>query len=231
MPRITIRSKKEAVYLWLRDAIISHEIKPNSPLLIEELAKDLGVSHIPIREALQQLDAEGFVILKPYAPSVVTDIHPGLISEVFSTLEAMEVISSRLACQRMTNKQLDSLKALIEEMDEMIDFPETWSAANFRLHLAICDWSGTSLVGDILGRMLHHWDRLRRYYLEDVFSHRIKKAHGQHWEIYNALKARDADEVEAVIKRHNRAALTSYIKYLETNGYSREETQPIWMVE
>ena len=60
-----VRSKNELVYISLKTAIIQGELEPGSRLVIDELANKLGVSQIPVREALRQLEADGFVSIKP----------------------------------------------------------------------------------------------------------------------------------------------------------------------
>src|SRR5439155_15056712 len=98
----TFRSKNELVYDALKNAILQCELKPGSRLVIDELAAELGVSQIPVREALRQLEANGFVIFEPHVGVAVTEIKANVVSEIFNLLEAMETISGRVASQRMT---------------------------------------------------------------------------------------------------------------------------------
>ncbi len=74
---IAFRSKKEAVYDTLRNAILQGDLKPGARLVIDKLAAELGVSQIPIREALQQLEGEGFVTIEPYVGVTVSDLQAG----------------------------------------------------------------------------------------------------------------------------------------------------------
>src|SRR5690242_5219433 len=99
LPTDVFRSKKDAVLDALRTAIIKGAFKPGARLVIDELAAHFGTSAIPVREALQQLQAEGLVIIQPYAGATVTLIEANLIVEIFELLEAFELISGRAACQ------------------------------------------------------------------------------------------------------------------------------------
>lgn len=215
---LSTRSKREAVYEWLHEAIKKGDFQPGSQLVIDEVARILSVSSIPVREALQQLEAEGFVNIKPYTGVTVSEIRPALILEVFLILEATEVIGGRLVCHSADDEYLQELEGLLREMDALQDDPEQWSAANIRFHQTICAAADTVLAGGILDRMLEHWDRLRRFYLRDVFASRIRKAQAGHWAIVEAIKARDPDAVEATVRRHNRAALADYVSYLQSKG-------------
>ena len=87
-----VPSKNELVCESLRTAIVQGELAPCERLVIDELATRLGVSQIPVREALRQLEADGFVTIQPHIGATVTGIQPGLMTEIFGLLEAMEII-------------------------------------------------------------------------------------------------------------------------------------------
>ena len=217
------RSKKELVTKTLRDAILNGELIPGTRLVIEDLAKQLGVSPIPVREALQQLDADGYVAIEPYLGARVAPIEAESVAEVFSLLETMEVVSSRAACQHMSDSDFNVLQEILIKMDSLIGDPELWSQENRHFHKYICEKSGTRLVGSLMSKVLDHWDRLHRYFLRDVFARRLPQAQREHWKILKALRARDPTETEAVIREHAQASLTAYTKYL--SGTKLVETQ------
>ncbi len=218
---IEFRSKKEIVYERLRKAIIQGEYEPGSRLVIDQLAGELGVSQIPIREAIRQLEADGFLTIEPYTGATVTEISADFIFEVFALLESMEIISSRQACQSMTDAQLEAMAKHIRHMDSSLDAPEQWSQENKELHLYICRWAGMTLVENLMQKVLDHWDRLRLHYLKDVSASRINTAQREHWQILDAFRTRDPDAVERIVRAHNQSARTAYIEYLQSVGHLR----------
>ncbi len=211
---IAFRSKKEAVYDTLRTAILQGDLKPGARLVIDKLAAELGVSPIPIREALQQLEGEGFVTIEPYVGVTVADLQAGSITEIFGLLEALEVVSGRIACHKLSDDDLDQIEAMLRHLDTLLDDPDRFSEENKRLHHFICDRAGTRLVKEFLTTVLAHWDRLRRHYLNDVFSHRVRVAQADHWAMLDAWRTRDPDRVERSIRQHNRSARSDYVNYL-----------------
>jgi DNA-binding GntR family transcriptional regulator len=217
------RSKKELVTKTLRDAILNGELIPGTRLVIEDLAKQLGVSPIPVREALQQLDADGYVAIEPYLGARVAPIEAESVAEVFSLLETMEVVSSRAACQHMSDSDFNVLQEILVKMDSLIGDPELWSQENRHFHKYICEKSGTRLVGSLMSKVLDHWDRLHRYFLRDVFARRLPQAQREHWKILKTLRARDPAETEAVIREHAQASLTAYTKHLAGTKLTRNE--------
>jgi len=208
------RSKKELVIETIRSAILNRELTPGTRLVIEDLAKRLGVSPIPVREALQQLEADGYVVIEPYLGAKVAPIEAESVVEVFRLLETMEVVSSRAACVHMTDEDLNALEEIVRKMDELIGDPERWSVENRRFHSFICEKSGTRLVGSLMNKVLDHWDRLHRYFLNDVVARRLRQAQREHWAIVKTLRTRNADRTEAVIRAHAQAAMTAYKRHL-----------------
>jgi DNA-binding GntR family transcriptional regulator len=216
--RPAFRSKNEVVYTTLRQAIIHGEFKPGTRLVIDELVEVLGVSQIPIREAMRQLEADGFVSIEPYVGATVTEINANFIFELFDILESLEVLCSRTAARTMSDEDLATLAALIEAMDASVDNPEQWSQENKRLHLFICECAHTRLTYKMMQNVLDHWDRLRFHFLRDVFGRRITDAQREHKQILAAFRSRNPDDVARVVHEHNRSALASYIGHLRSTG-------------
>lgn len=223
---VSFRSKKDAIYDTLHTAIVRGDLIPGARLVIDDLATQMGVSSIPVREALQQLQADGFVIIEPYVGVTVTAIQASLIEEIFALLEATEVTSGRAACVRMSGDDLIEVEGILRDMDGLVDDLDRFSQANVRLHQLICDRAETPLVKNVMRNTLAHWDRLRRYYLEDVFAKRAAASQEEHWQMFAALRARDPDLIERVIREHNRHAREAYIAYLRTTGHIAESTPP-----
>lgn len=221
-------SKKDLVYQEMHEAILDGRLHPGTRLVVQDLAAQLGVSQIPVREALERLRGDGFVVGERYVGARVAPIHAGAISEVFTALEALEIISGRAACRELSAADLDELEAMLREMDTLVDDLQRWSDDNVRLHEFLCDRAKTPLVKILLSRALDHWNRLRCHFLNDVFAHRVGVAQRQHWSLLEALRARDAETVEEIIREHNRQSLASYIAHLrETNHLDGQFDAPV----
>ena len=216
--RPIFRSKPEIVHDMLRDSIIHGEYKPGERLVIDEVAARLGVSQIPVREAVRQLEADGLIAFEPYTGATVTQFNPDLAYEIFALLEALEVICGRRACTCMNDAQRAELATLVAQMDGCIDDPEAWSLLNREFHLLICRFAGVQLIGRILENTLDHWDRLRLHYVKDVLVHRIPAAQQEHRAMIDAFGRRDADAVEQLLRVHNQHALAAYVDLMLQQG-------------
>lgn len=221
------KSKKDLVYDHLRAEILSGAYPPNKRLVIDGLAAQLGCSQIPIREALQQLQAEGFVVIEPYVGPRVAPLEADIIWEIFQLLEALEVISCRAACQRMTDDDIRSMEQMVCAMDEFLDNAEQWSQENQRFHNALCEWGQTTFVKHLMTNVLAQWNRVRQYYMKDVFVKRVDLSQHDHHELVQAVRSRDADLAEHIVCRHNQRALADYVAYLHSVGHisNKENTR------
>jgi len=216
--KIEFRTKNQIIYGMLRDAVVRGDFKPGEHLVIDVLAEQMAVSHIPIREALRQLESDGFLTFEPHIGFTVTPIHADLIVEVFALLEAAEVVSSRRACEVMTAEQFDAVGAMLRAMDQVVSDPNRWTEENKRLHLFICDCAKTSLVTITMKNALDHWDRLQKHFFSNVLTRRMSVAQQDHWRILEAMRKGDPDAVERAVREHNQAALHAYLEFLDQGG-------------
>jgi DNA-binding GntR family transcriptional regulator len=205
-------TKQQAIYQHLKDRILEGRLAPGQRLIIDEIAAQLGISIIPVREALQLLQAERLVEIRPHAGATVAPITPANIEEVFTILEGVEAVAARRAAKKIP-PQIDArLQKVIQEMDvaEKHEDVERWSALNMEFHLAISEATGMPWLREITARALGNWDRIRRYFFREGRHHRFTQAQRDHHAILIALRKGDGDEAERVLRRHNQRACRYY---------------------
>lgn len=210
------QTKQMFVYHTLRDAIMRCELKPGQRLVTDVIARQLSVSHIPVREALQLLQAEGLVEATAHSGASVAPISRDSIVETFTVLEGLEIVATRVATERMTDADWGELAAIVREMDKILrsDAHEAWGDLNTQLHRSIARLTSMPLLIDMTERVLGQWDRLRRYYFTSVLEHRIIQSQREHHAILEAMRRHDLAALEQVIKEHNRGAMAAYAAYL-----------------
>lgn len=217
-PIIQSKSKNEQVYDYLHYQILHCELEPGSKLVIDKIAEDLGMSQIPIREAIFRLEADGLISFEPHIGAKVTGLKAKEISEVFQVLEAMEVISGRAACERVTKEHIAHLEKLIQAMTDSTDNLSQWSQHNNDFHKYICEIAEMRLVNKVLREALAHWNRLRHYYLKEISEGRVLLEQKEHKELVKALKTKNADAFESIVREHKRKSLRVYLNHLEKTG-------------
>jgi DNA-binding GntR family transcriptional regulator len=213
------QTKQEFVYQTLRRAILACELQPGERLVIDDLATRLGVSIIPVREALGVLQAEGLVASVPHVGAAVAPISRESIVDVFTVLEGLELMATRLVAQEGSPTALGTLTRLVAVMDDASQSGrfEEWADLNTRFHHAISASTGLPLLGEMTDRVLGRWDRLRRYYFNGVLRHRVADAQREHRDILAAITSRDFPRLEGHVRTHNRGALAAYLSHLEND--------------
>ena len=211
-PQQTYQTKEEYVYSVLRRAIIQCEVHPGEKLVMDRLSQELGTSPIPIRSALQRLQAEGLVEITPHAGAVVSAISLDEISEIFSLLETLERTAFVQAAQHASPADLQELERLIAVMEHAAQVGDTrhWSETNIRFHLTVAAISGMPLLVEFTSRTLDKWIRLSRCYFSQFGSLRIHQAQEEHRQILANLQSGDLQGLETLAHQHNHQAHLAY---------------------
>jgi len=223
------RTKQEFVYQTLREAIVRCHLAPGERLVIDDLARRLEVSSTPVREALQLLQSEGLVDVVPHVGATVASLSRESVAEVFSVMEALESVAARAAGARAEPPDLDALEEMVHGMDRALasGAHEQWADLNTRFHAAISRLTGMPMLQEMMERVLDRWDRVRRFFFSGVLVHRAHQAQQEHHQLLAAMRARDWDGLEAIIRAHNRGALADYTAFLEaapTPGAGKAES-------
>jgi DNA-binding GntR family transcriptional regulator len=210
------RTKQEFVYMTLRQAIIGCDLPPGERLIIEEVARQLRVSAIPVREALQLLQSDGFVVNVPHVGATVAPVSRESVVDVFTVLEGLESVAVRHMVRRATAADVDGLAEFVSRMDEAVATGEldSWSTLNRRFHLRISVLTDLPMLQDMTVRVFDRWERVRRFYFRDVLMHRVEQAQAEHTEMLAAMRAGAAAELETLVRRHNQGALAAYLARL-----------------
>ena len=214
-------TKQQFVYETLRDAILRCEFQPGERLNIGVLAKRLGVSIVPIREALRLLESEGFILNVAHVGATIAPVSRQSILEIYTILEGLESVSTRAAVQLGRPEQFTELEAVIVGMDEALahGHADEWIDLNSRFHLAIGRIAAMPLLEQMLQRVLAEWARVSRHLFKDVVLDRANAAQAEHRELVTRMQAGDVTGAERTVRKHNQGALAAYTEYLEANPY------------
>lgn len=202
-------TKQAMVQATLRAAILDGRLPPGERVVIDEVARRLGVSIIPVREAINQLAAEHLVELKPHVGPVVTGFDDDAVAELFALLESLESAAARFAVERAAEADLaeiDKLAAAVERAQ-----PQRWEEANARFHARLAATARMPRIAEHLARISADWERLYRTRLKGSAAHDREKAEAEHRAMAAALRARDLAALEAAIRSHNRRAAEHYL--------------------
>ena len=204
------QSESERVARQLRDEIISGHRPPGSKLVERDLAAELGVSRVPIRDALRALVTEGLVTPRPRTWAVVRTFTPADVEDLHEIRTAFEVLAFRLAAQRHTPEGLARLRA---DLDRQLDAARAGEAVEARRAAADFHETVTSLAGNALLSEIEHLLHSRMRWLLGQHDDLMGVAR-EHEALYDAIAARDLPRVEALASDHVHASLGTAISHL-----------------
>ncbi|NEW37754.1 GntR family transcriptional regulator [Nocardia cyriacigeorgica] len=191
-------SESERVTRLLRDQLVDGVRAPGSKLVERDLAAELGVSRLPVRDALKTLVAEGLVTPRPRTWAVVREFTATDIADLIEVRSAFEVLAFRLAAQRATRAGLDELR---HDLDAEWDAARAGDAVGARRAAADFHETVTRLAGnDLLGELERTLRSRMRWLLgrhDDLAA--VAREHEQ---LYHAIANRDVARVEALAAAH-----------------------------
>jgi DNA-binding GntR family transcriptional regulator len=185
----------------LRQRILSGDLRAGQPIRQEQIAQELGVSRIPLREALKQLEAEGFVTIEPHKGAVVSTLSLAEVEELFELRIHLESWLLKDAIPRMREADFAQLDAIIDE-SRVPDNLAHWGDINWRLHEAMYRPAGKPISLRFLKRIHDNLDRYLR--LQIALTQDWDRAHGDHQRLIELSRAGDVETAVAVLERHIR---------------------------
>jgi DNA-binding GntR family transcriptional regulator len=121
VPGDLLVSAQQAAHTWLREMIFSGALHPGQPLRQEEIARQIGISRLPIREALNRLATEGLVQLKPRRGFYVASLNENEIDDIFEMRAMLEGRAGQLATEQTTAEDADAVDRLVVELDAALE--------------------------------------------------------------------------------------------------------------
>ena len=194
------RTLADRAFAAIHDAIVAGQLAPGERLPIEELGEALGMSAMPIREALRRLDAAGLVENIPHRGGRVTQLSIEDLGEVYEARLALEPLATARAAARFDGEheaialeRLAVLERLIAE-----DTPETW-AAHTAFHFALYDAGESSWLLRLISPL---WETSQRYRMASAVSSKLTTRRAEHSLILQAAIAHDSERASLLMYDH-----------------------------
>jgi len=191
----------DSVYVQLKTAIMRGRLRDGTELKQGELAAQLGVSRVPVREALRRLQAEHLVVAEPFQCFVVTSLSADQVMELLDLREELEVFAlKRTLASDVMKQRIQAAKAAAKSLS-LSQEDEDWLAADREFHRELN--GATTAVAAIIEDVR---ERVHRYYLwSPALLQRRREVMKEHSTVLAALEAGDEDALEHAIRHHVRA--------------------------
>jgi DNA-binding GntR family transcriptional regulator len=202
----------ETAYAVLREAIVTNTLKPGTRLRADDLAKKLGVSKTPVREALRKLQAEDLITLQPGNALTVKSISEEQLLEIYYTREALEGMAARLAAENAGQLELAKLRTIQEEMPGAAGNLRQFRQLSGEFQLAVF----RAARNDTLYRLLQHLQEQIRQFGGTTLTEpgRAKEVVAYSKALVAAIEKRDGDAAERIARQNRRRTLELRIKML-----------------
>lgn len=213
-------SRSDHVYRSLQEAILSGSLAPGDRLHVDGIAKQLGISSTPVRDALSKLESDGLITRQQYQGSFVREFTDKEIRDLYEMRAGIEVWSVRLACKRITAEQLRRLHELQQQGEQALADQDAtaYRRYNHEFHLMIISSTGNT--------QLAAYAQVNSLQMQMLSSQTIRvkgasaRAVKEHATILQKLEERNAETAQALVEHHIMRAYND----IEVYRASRRET-------
>ncbi|MGN7948386.1 GntR family transcriptional regulator [Microbacterium sp. 22215] len=221
MTTVANASKSEQAYAWIRSRISGHVFGPGYRLVLGSLAEELGMSVVPVREAIRRLEAEGLVTFERNVGARVTLVDESEYAHTMQTLGLVEGAATALSAPLLDAAALDSAEAVNERMTRMLDHldPHAFTELNRQFHSLLFEPCPNPHLLDLVHR---GWARLSGI-RDSTFAYvpgRAQHSVEEHTEILELIRAgADPLEIELAARNHRLRTRDAFLDALHARSH------------
>lgn len=203
-PAAPLTTKSDVAYDKVREKILSGDLPPGSVINQATLARAIGISTTPLREALRRLKAEGLVELGAHRDAKVTELRAEENRDLLEMRRSLDPLAASLAAQRRTKDDIAAIRASLDGLRAMPSNPDCEQLLHHRrYHRALYRASHNELLIDALEGLWDKADRYRRFALEvDRGPEARAKKDEEHRMLAETIIAGDSEAAAAVMTEH-----------------------------
>jgi DNA-binding GntR family transcriptional regulator len=216
--KISVKTLRQEVYDQLRDKIISAEILPGETVSLRGLAQKFGVSLMPVREALWQLESERIIVIESNKRIRVNTLTAKEMEEALRLRLLLESTAVERACELRPDFAIPKIKGLLEVMESSLDRPKIYMRRNTQFHFSIYSYANSPLLLEMLNRL---WARVFPYtFLHAILNRDKTEAMKSHWKIFEGFAERDKKKIKDALREDLERAAAIIIPALEKSESS-----------
>lgn len=216
------RTMQEIVYEKIRDGILSGQYSPGRRLVAEELARELGVSRMPVREALHRLESTGLVESAPHRGTVVSELSEVEIIEIYHIRAVLEGLAARLATPQLTSQDHAQIQTILNEMNHAMQTGDMqcFLTLNREFHEVIWKAARAPRLLELLENLYATSQRYRSISL--YLPGRLHQVAEEHRQIAAELARGDVVAAERSANEHHENTATRLLKSIEEKRVPHE---------
>ncbi len=189
----------DPIYDAIKTAIVSGKLAPGEPLRQDEIARQHGVSKIPVREALLRLEVDGFVLFRKNKGAIVRELSTAEILNLMDIRVALECKALELAIPHMIASDIVAAQALLDTYSHETD-SASWSEMNVLFHRALYEPCGNALLLQMIEDVRSRMGPFLRLMVSETSG--LKRPHAEHRSILQASAAGEVEKAVELLRRH-----------------------------
>jgi DNA-binding GntR family transcriptional regulator len=219
MEKITHATIKDKVSESLRKAILDGKFKPGQALIQDQIAKELNVSRMPVREALRALEIEGLVTVSPFKGTVVTEHSPEDIREIYQIRMLLEGFAAEQAVPNMTPARIAEFERILDGMKRRLSAADYKGYAEYdrAFHHLIAESSGNRRLVKLIEST---WGFFAPY-IAYTIPGRIERSYREHTKIFDAIRRGKTDTAARLCREQIETVYREMAPYFQ--GHHRED--------
>jgi len=202
LDRPVYKGKTEIIYEQIRKAIMDGSFKMGDRLETDQIAASLGVSRMPVRDAIKRLEIEGLAEVIPHKEVRVATITKDQIKDIFLVRSVLEGLVAREAAEKSTDEKTPELWALYEEAEQLVESGDTFGqiAKNREFHELIYELTGNKILQSIAANLFDSVELFRLQLLS--LPRRPHEVLQDHRELVEAIASKNPDLAEKIMRQH-----------------------------
>jgi DNA-binding GntR family transcriptional regulator len=215
MPKINRTVLSTKVYAALKEMIADYRFKPGARLNVEKISKELEVSRTPVWEAVRRLQQEGLLENIPYRGVFMVEMTLDKALELFQLREVLEGLAARLAALHANDKMIEKMEEALKDQLKVIEKGDLvgYSQTDYEFHGLIYKSSRNAALQDMLGSL-----KAKMQPITMEVRPLLPKLYEDHLEMIEAIRSKDPEKSEKLLRRHNRAVQIQIQKEIESLG-------------
>jgi DNA-binding GntR family transcriptional regulator len=204
LPKVSSSLKREQVVDLLRAEILSGGLRPGERIVESQLARELGVSQTPVREAFAALSREGLVVKLDHRGTFVSSLKADELRDLLTLRAVLEGYCARLVAQSSTDREIESLAGVVENMSTAARAGKLEQFVEYDLdfHQRLYALSGNGLLQEVLLGLQQRMRLALAFFVNAVYSQDLNEVAADHLVLLDVLRERDPAAAEAVATAH-----------------------------
>ncbi|WP_461180382.1 GntR family transcriptional regulator [Virgibacillus kimchii] len=206
-------NKQEVAYNFIRTRIMDGLYSPGQRLVIDQIARELSSSPIPVREAIRRLEADGLVVLKPYTGAVVSVIDEEEYVETMYVMAVMEGYATALSATYFPESELETLNHLNNKMKEAMEDFDFYQVGEWNRHFHdyLISYCNNKTLLKQVRQIWKNLNTIRRMGVS-FYPSRVKESFDDHEEIIRLIKEErnDFHKIEQFVRVHHMNSVEAY---------------------